>query len=170
MYLRSVTDVDWVYSCVELVSGAGGWKWFGGGVSDWSVRNYEKLIDLKTQLPISLTHGSDPMLVGCRIFGVRNVKREFNFNFLNFRKVKRRRSERLHRVKTDEPQYDFFILEGPRDARTHSFVRWRRKTQDLGWNPNHDKLPNRPTCRVKIERNPPKFGRKGWKMRHNDGK
>ena len=23
MYLRSVTDVDWVYSCVELVSGAG---------------------------------------------------------------------------------------------------------------------------------------------------
>ena len=31
-------------------------------------------------------------------------------------KVKRRRSERHHRSKTDEPRSDFFILEGPNGA------------------------------------------------------
>ena len=31
-------------------------------------------------------------------------------------KVKRRRSKRRHRLKTDEPRSDFFILEGPNGA------------------------------------------------------
>ena len=40
-------------------------------------------------------------------------------------KVKRRRSKRRHRLKTDEPRSDFFILEGPNGA-SHAMLPHRR--------------------------------------------